>query len=215
MESTSGWEQQSPRHPQAVRLDEALVSARQPGVLSPVKAPRGAPFRKQDTHPWGVLNGVKKHPLTRACSRRAAGTTKVTGHHAALGCTRRAPWRRLRDGKRVHQWPGPGLSIEERPPACKVTWLWLSCNWTGPMGSSWDRLLSVSSALAPLSSTQLRPRLVSHVHFLSFSDAKTHCQMEEINDLMILSTQPLELKAPEDRWRHLPCYLAINQPEMS
>ena len=46
------------------------------------------------------------------------------------------------------------------------------------MGPFEDRPLPLSSAVAPLWSTQL---IVCNVYFLSFSDAKKHHQMEEIN----------------------------------
>ena len=52
-----------------------------------------------------------------------------------------------------------------------------------PTGPSWDRSILISS-VAPLWSIQ---KIVFDACFLSFSDAKNHHQMEEINYLMIMS----------------------------
>ena len=55
-----------------------------------------------------------------------------------------------------------------------------------PMEPSQDRSLPYTPAVAPLSSTHIT---ASHAYFLSFSDAKNHHQMEEINCLMNKSPQ--------------------------
>ena len=63
------------------------------------------------------------------------------------------------------------------------------------MEPPWIDLSTISSAIVPLLGTQI---IVPHAYFLSFSDAKTHHQMEEINYLMILGTEPPGLLAPKD-----------------
>ena len=72
------------------------------------------------------------------------------------------------NGAWVLGMPSDSLSVTEQDP-------------TGPARTD---LSPISSALAPLLSTQI---ILSHAYFLNFSDAKNHHQMEEINYLMIMS----------------------------